>query len=225
VLGTAAVIVAAPSAKADDSPAAEAPAPAPEAEENPVARGLVWGGTTAEVAVLTSMVLEVGVFPPVQDNGPRLLLLTAGSVALGVGVGWLAAALDWPEQWALGLHGAAWGAFVLAPFGMLIDGARDATDDDGVTTGTYTAMLMVGGAVFGGLLGPLLLDVHESTETGAFYAAPGLGALLGTIVWLGLWLFGGIPDEPRTSSQALVAAAGIGGTLGFALPFVIRAAR
>jgi len=217
-----------PPSPAIDSGTATAPDSAPAAPthgETPLARGLVWGGTVAEVALLSSMVLEVGVLPGIEDNGLRLLALTAASLALGAGLGTLAAVLHWSEQWVLALHGAAWGAFVLAPFGMLIDGGRAATDTDGVSAGRFTAVMMLGGAVLGAVLGPLLLDIHESVETAAFYVAPALGAFIGTIVWLALWLFGAIPDEPRTSSRALIAAAGIGGTLGFALPFVIRGVR
>ncbi len=192
--------------------------------ERPLDRAFVWGGTVFEVALVSSMVLEVGFMPPVDDNGPRLLAFMGASLALAVGTGWLAAELGWPEQGALALNGAVWGAFALAPFGVLVDGGRSRTTD-GLDTGPFTAAFALSGAVVGGVLAPLLLDVHEPTETIALYVAPGLGAFIGTLVWLGLWIFGVVPDEPVASSRALVAAAGIGGTLGLALPFGIRAVR
>jgi len=218
---------------AEDSGSASEPATTPEPvttpqpsspEGTPVSRAFVWGTTTLEVALATSIVLEVAALPPLDDNGPRLLLLMGASLALGAGVGALAAVLEWPEQGSLALAGAFWGAFAFAPFGVLMDGSRSTTRD-GLDIGPYTAGAALLGAAVGGVLAPLLLDVHEPVETVALHVAPGAGAFIGALVWVGLLILGAIPDEPRTSSRALVASAGIGGTLGLGLPFALRAIR
>lgn len=192
-------------------------------QTNAFGRGILWAGTVTEVSLLASIVLEVGVLPPLSDNGPRLLLLMGASVGLGVGVGVLAAQLNWPVQATLAVHGAPWGAFVLAPFGMLIDGAGSRTTD-GLDVGPYTAAMALIGAAAGGVLAPLLLDVEENDGM-AFFGGPPLGMAVGVVVWLALWIFGAIADDPVTSSRALVASAGIGGTLGLTVPFIVRAVR
>jgi hypothetical protein len=151
-------------------------APTPAQADERLDDSFLFFASSLEITTMAGIYLEVGVFPPVEDNGLRLLGLTLGSMGVSALVAYLAYQGEWSPRIAAAMHGALWSGLDLFILGCVLPFAVG-DDRDGLEVTPASWALGAVGLVEGAVAGAILVDEWE-TDVWMLSGVGFLGALL-----------------------------------------------
>ena len=152
-------------------------APTPAQADERLDDAFIFFAASLEITTVTGIFLEVGVWPPVEDNGPRLLAMTFGTMAVSALVAWAAYAGEWSPRIAHAMHGALWSGLDLFILGCVLPFAVG-DDVDGLEVTPASWALGIVGLIEGAVAGAALVDDREDD----LWMASGIGLLGGVLL-------------------------------------------